>query len=98
MVSPVNAVFAARDATCSLSRCLWETCSLLASAAGLPCPVRALEAAQFAFAESSFVQVSSSTRLRAHALSHTRINHLPRRRARSRSVRQQHSDSSMHRQ
>ena len=35
------------------------------------------------------MQVSSSTRLRAHALSHTRINHLPRRRARSRSLRQQ---------
>ena len=46
MVSPVNAVFAARDATCSLSRCLWEPCSLLASAAGLPWPVRALEAAR----------------------------------------------------
>ena len=57
-----------------------------------------------AFAESSTV---STARLGAHhALSHTRINHLPRRRARSRSVRQQDSAAkqqskmmgSMHRQ
>ena len=56
MVSPVIAVFAWGDATCSLSRCLWEPWSLsLASAAGLPWPVRALEAALLlAFAESSF--------------------------------------------
>ena len=69
----------------------------LASAAGLPRPVRAPGGSAIGLLRSCTV-LQGALRGAHQALSHTRINHLPRRRARSRSVRQQDwVMSSMHR-